>query len=247
MVGSTKGSENSRADAGLFEGTHWSVILRARDKSEAALNVLCGNYRRPLLTWLRIRGYSQHDAEDAVQGFFAHVLNRDFLRNVAREKGSFRTFLLRCLKNHLQDEHDKKTAAKRGAGKSIESLDEMWADGIEPQQRKSGADSPDHEYDRVWAQTVLKNALHRLEIECATQGHSELCAELEPVMFADETALPYLQIANKLGMSEGSVKTAAHRIRNRLRGLVRDEILQTVACELEFEQEVRYLLQIFSR
>src|SRR5436190_17379166 len=91
-------------EAGLFEATRWSVVLRARDKSEFALSTLCESYRRPLLIWLRSQGYTQHDAEDLVQGCFAHLLSRDFLANVGKEKGAFRTFLLRCLKHYIRDQ-----------------------------------------------------------------------------------------------------------------------------------------------
>jgi RNA polymerase sigma-70 factor (ECF subfamily) len=236
-----------RPHAGLFDTTHWSVVLRARDKSEVAMGSLCEAYRQPLLIWLKIRGYSPHDAEDAVQGFFAHILGRDFLQNVAKEKGAFRTFLLRCLKNHLRDLHDRNTAAKRGGGETIASLDETSDEGHKIHDPASDAAAPDSEYDKAWAQTVLANSLRQLEVECARQGHSALCAELEPVMFADETASPYQQIAVRLGMTEGAVKVAAHRIRARLKGIVRDEIMQTVANEADWQEEVRYLIQLFGR
>ena len=233
--------------ARLFEATRWSMVLRARDKSAVALNSLCESYRQPLLIWLRKQGYSQHDAEDHVQGFFQFTLSRDFLQNVTQTKGTFRTFLLRCLKNYLCDQYDKSHAAKRGGGMAVASLDETSEDGRKLYDPPDQTTSPDDEYDRAWAQAVLTNALRLLETECARQGHAPLCAELEPVLFADETAASYKQIAARLGVTEGSVTMAAYRIRNRLKGIIREEILHTVTREEDLQNEVRYLASLFGR
>src|SRR6266511_718927 len=101
-----------RSDAGLFATTQWSLVLRARDKSQAAVSALCGSYWQPAVRWLRARGYRDQDAEDLVQGFLAHALERNFLNGVAAEKGRFRTFLLKCLRNYVADQHDKAAAGK---------------------------------------------------------------------------------------------------------------------------------------
>jgi len=231
----------------LFEATRWSIVLRARDKSEAAMAALCETYRRPLLIWLRIKGHGPEIAEDAVQGFFAHILRRDFLENVKKEKGAFRMFLLRCLKNYLRDDYKRRTAAKRGGTDAVLSLDETDGGGQKLWEPRGSGGAPDLEYDRAWAQAVLANSLHRLEAECASHGNSALCAELEPVMFADENASPYAQIATRLGMTDGAVKVAAHRIRSRLQSIIRDEIKQTVPNESDWEEELRYLIQLFGK
>jgi RNA polymerase sigma factor (sigma-70 family) len=240
-------SVSASVPAGLLPATHWSVVLQARDQSETALSTLCQDYRTPLLVWLRNRNYSAHDAEDLVQGFFAHLLKRDFLANVSREKGRFRTFLLTSLTHYLRDQHDRQIARKRGAGQPVGSLQETGPEGRSLQDPAGPDNAPDLEYDRAWARTGLANALRRLNEECARSGHSALCAALEPVMFVDETASSYRGIGEKLGMSEGAVKVAAHRLRARLKGLVRDQVLQTVASQEEWEQEVRYLITLFGR
>jgi RNA polymerase sigma factor (sigma-70 family) len=233
--------------AGAFATTRWSLVLRARDKSDAALEILFGQYRQPLLVWLKSQGLPPADAEDLLHGFLEGLLRRNALSSVAREKGRFRTFLLACLKNHLKDEHDKRTSAKRGAGQLEASLDDTDEESQAIHQPASGGASPDLAYDRAWAESVLDNSLRRLAEECAAQGHAPLCAELEPVMFYDDDASPYAEIGRKLGMSEGAVKMAASRIRRRLRGIVCDEIMQTVANEQDWQDEVRYLIELFSR
>lgn len=208
---------------------------------------LCDAYRGPLIKWLLARGLKPHDAEDIVQGLFMRLLRRDFLVDVSKEKGRFRTFLLTCLRNYINDLHGRGAAAKRGGGQPLESLDETDDQGRKLHEPHARRDGPDFEYDRAWAQSVLAHALRRLEEECAVQGHSSLCAALEPVMFADEAALPYQRIAERLGMTEAAVKMAAHRIRARLKGLVREEILQTITNEEDWRDEVRYLIDLFAR
>ncbi len=234
-------------DAGFFAATHWSVVVRARDKSEAALGTLCQSYHRPLMVWLRCRGYTVPDAEDLVQGFMAHLLSRDFFNRVTPEKGRFRTFLLKSFQNYIRDRHDAAGAAKRGGGQPLESLDETSGDGKPLHDPAANDGSPDLEYDRAWARTVLANAQCRLEAECAQEGHLALCSALEPVLFADASAAPYQAIAAKLGISEGALKTAAHRLRKRLHWLIRDEVLQTVDSDHDLQAEIRYLIELFAR
>ena len=244
---SDAGASTSAVVSGLFAATHWSVVLQARGKSADALAALCRHYRNPLLCWLRGRGTSPHDAEDLVQGFLAHLLQRDFLENVSPTRGRFRTFLLVSLKNYLRDEHRKDFAAKRGGGQKVESLQEITDEGKLRHEPQATDDSPDVEFDRAWADAVLANAVQQLTAECARSGHERLCAALEPVLFADETAGSYREIGEQLGMSEGAVKVAAHRLRVRLKNLIRAEVLQTVADERELDGELRYLIALQGR
>jgi DNA-directed RNA polymerase specialized sigma24 family protein len=235
-----------RADPGLFATTHWSVVLRAQDNSDAALGALCEAYRQPLVTWLRIRGHVLEDAEDLVQGFFAHILAREFLANIGREKGKFRTFILKCFQHYLSDQRERISAHKRGGGRRLESLDQTGPEGhriYDP----AGDAAPDLEYDRACARSLLERARCRLQEECAGQGHAALYSELEPGLLSEEGASSYKEIAARLDMTEPAVKVAAHRIRIRLRGLMREEVLQTVATEEDWLEEIRYLIGLFSR
>jgi RNA polymerase sigma-70 factor (ECF subfamily) len=222
-------------------------VFQARDKSEAALESLFGQYREPLLVWLRAQGYALADAEDMLQGFMQGLLRREAFSGLAREKGKFRTFLLRCLKNHVRDEWNKSTAAKRGGGQAIESLQQTNEEGTTVHQPPSADAAPDLQYDRAWAKSVLDNSFLKLEEENARQGRQALYAALEPVIFCDDTASGYCEIAVKLGMSEGAVKMTASRMRARLKELVRERVRQTVGNEHDWQEELRYLIQLFGR
>lgn len=251
MSDEAKGPEKIPTAGSPFTATHWSVVLQARDKSEAALSILCESYRKPLLLWaqsnLAKHGQPTHLAEDQVQGFLLHLLGRNFLENVGPEKGRFRSFLLSCFKHHLRDLADKHNAAKRGGGQSVASLDETGEDNDRIYDPASPDATPDKEYDRAWARAVLTNSMRRLKDACTAQGDESLFTELQPVMHSDETSSSYREIGEKLGLTEASVKVKAYRMRMRLRELIRDEVLQTVGDENDVEEELRYLMDLFGR
>jgi len=58
---------------------------------------------------------------------------------------------------------------------------------------------------------------------------------------------PYAELAARLGRSEGAVKVAVHRLRQRYRELLQEEIANTVTSPEEAEEERRYLLAVLSR
>lgn len=228
----------------IFPATHWSLVLRAKDDSVAALNSLFGQYRSALIEWLRCRG--EQEADDLVHGFFEQMLRREDLKRVAQESGRFRTFLLTAFQNYLRDQHRRRKAGKRGGGRSPASLDESSEGGGRLLDPASPGVTPDMAYDRAWAQAVLTKALERLESECAASGHGGLCTALEPVLFRDSDALSYQRMAKELGMREGAVKMAAHRIRKRLRGLIREEVSQTITNVEDLDAELKYLQGLFN-
>lgn len=113
-----KGIPGTIQDGGAaFATTHWSVVAACADDSEIAneaLAQLCGDYWSPLYTFARRRGYSRADAQDIVQGFFAHLLQTKAYAQTDRTKGKFRSFLLASLKNYMLDVWDRGRALKRG-------------------------------------------------------------------------------------------------------------------------------------
>lgn len=251
MFADTEGDDQKRSDSGLFAATRWSVIMQAREKSESALATLCESYRQPLLIYLRSKlaqhGQPIHLAEDQVQGFMLHLLSRDFLQNVSPDKGKFRTFLKSCVDNYLRDLAAKEKAAKRGGGKAVASLDETNEENEKVHDLASSQSAPDKEFDKAWARTLLANSHRRLEQECAAQGRENLYAQIQPIMYADETSSSYRVVGEKLGKSEAAIKVAAMRMRNRLAEIVREEVRQTVGTSEDWEEEVRYLISLFGR
>ena len=244
----TPRSESERPGAGqLYPLTQWSVVLRAQEKSSASLNTLLTAYAKPLYVYARAVNTTHHDAEDLVQGFFHHLLGRDFLAGVGPEKGRFRSFLLKSFDNYRRDQHDKANAQKRGGGQELVPLDHTESDLDTPPPVDANTVPASLEYDRAWARTVLANALARLEQEAEPTGHQAVCHALEPMLCDDEDAPSYRRLAEELRMTEGAVRVVAHRLRVRLRGIIKEELLQTVTNEADLQEEVAYLIGLFGR
>lgn len=232
-----------------FVTTHWSVVLSARDKtspqSEAALEELCRTYWCPLYAYVRRQGRGSHDAQDLTQEFFTRLLQKDYLRSVAREKGRFRTFLLVALKRFLADAQDRARAQKRGGGVPCLSLDaetaerRYWAEPVD-------ALTPDRLYERHWALTLLDLTMTRLRQEFVAAGKGDEFDRLKGFLTAETGGTSHAEIAPKLGLTEGALRVAVHRLRRRYRDLFREEIAHTVAGPEEIEDEVRHLLSILS-
>ena len=228
----------------LFPATHWSVVLAARAGDEAdslrALETLCRAYWYPLYAWLRRQGHSPHDAQDLTQGFFARLLEKRYLDAADRDKGRFRSFLLMALKRFLAKEWERERAQKRGGGQRALSLDTEMA---ERRYQGEGAEHlpPDRAYERRWALTLLDQALTALRQDYQALGRAAEFECLKPYLTAERGEIPYPEVAERLGMSEGTARAAVHRMRSRFRALFRAEISRTVATEEEVEDEVRYL------
>ena len=82
--------------------------------------------------------------------------------------------------------------------------------------------------------------------EFAAQGKAELFEQLKPCLLGERTTQPYALLASKLGMTEGSVKVAVHRLRQRYRQLLREEIGNTVGKPEEIEEEMRHLFTVLA-
>lgn len=229
-----------------FMTTHWSLVLAAADRSspggEQALAQLCGTYWYPLYAFVRRQGNSAAEAEDLTQEFFRRVLEKQYLRGVGPEKGRFRTFLLVCLKRFLANEYDKRTALKRGGGKTHLPIDFGEADERYKLEPAHGL-TAETLFERRWALTVLEQALAALSDEMRTGGKGRVFDALKPYLAAEASAPPHAVTAAALGTTEGAVKVAVHRLRQRYRQLVRDEIARTVDTEAEVDEEVGRLFE----
>ncbi len=229
-----------------FHTTHWSVVLHARGDSSGAhvaLARLCELYWYPLYAFVRRQGHGPHDAQDLTQEFFARLLAKDWLAGVVPERGRFRAWLLVAMKHFLANEWDRQRAEKRGGKTSLVSLDD---DRAEARYRSEAmvSETAEHLYDRQWALTLLDRVLGTLRSEFATAEKAAQFDAFKGALTGDRT--PYAEIAARLGTSEGAVKVAVHRLRERYRTLIRAEIAQTVATAEEIDAEMRHLLTALS-
>ena len=248
MADLANGSTTTHRDD-RFAATHWSVVLAARGgdstRARAAREALCQTYWYPLYAFARRLGQSPHDAEDSVQGFFAICLDKHYLTAAEQAKGRFRSFLLLALKRFMAKERDKSRAGKRGGGQRPIALDGLSAEqryALEPAEQSSA----DKLFERRWALTLLEQVLSRLREELAAAGRLGAFEQLKEFLLAGGRGTPYKELAARLGTSEGAVKVGVHRLRQRYRELLEEEIANTVASPEEVEEERRYLLAVLS-
>jgi RNA polymerase sigma factor (sigma-70 family) len=232
---------------GDFMTTHWSVVLQAGQshspQATAALEALCRSYWYPLYAYARRNGHSPHDAQDLTQEFFARLLEREYLKLANPQQGRFRTFLLTSLKRFLINDWKKRHRTKRGGGKEVFSLDEATAESrfvSEP----AVAQPSDPLYDQGWARILLERTLAALRAEFEQARKLDLFERLKVYVWGERSALTHTAMAAQLGMTEGAVKVAVHRLRQRYGELLRAEVAQTVTTAVEVDEELRYLVSV---
>lgn len=239
----------SEAGGPAFVTTHWSVVLAAgrNDTTRAhdALARLCQTYWHPLYAYVRRLGHSPHDAQDLTQEFFARLLGKNYLAGADESRGRFRSFLLASLKHFLANEWDRASAQKRGGGQVPVPIDLITA---ETSCRFEPADQLTAEkiYERRWALTLLDQVLGRLRAEHVRDGREKLFEELKATLTEGSRTVAYAEIARRLNTTEGAVKVAVHRLRQRYREVLRAEIADTVASPGEVEDELRNLFAALS-
>ena len=242
-------SDVASAGAHAFSTTHWSVVLGAADGAssvgQAALEVLCRKYWYPLYAFIRRRGFSAPEAEDLTQAFFAHILERGALGTVSPAKGKFRSFLLVTLTNFLNDEYRKAQAKKRGGGVLLESWDAVDA---EERYRHEPVDNfaPERLFERRWAYTLVEQALAELRQEYERGGRLALFEALRPLLVDSPDRASAESTAAHLGMNDGAVKVALHRLQRRFGDHLRAAVARTVASPGQVEEEIRYLFSVIS-
>lgn len=219
-----------------------------RSSAEAgrALATLCESYWFPLYAFVRRSGYSADDAQDLTQEFFVRLLAHDYLAGADRQRGRFRSFLLGAMKHFLANQKRRQRAEKRGGRRSVISLD--FDSGEDRYRRIETADhlTAERLYEKRWALNLLDLVLGRLCEEFRAAGKLELFDVLKQFLAAGTAKPAYLEVARELGMSEGAVKVAVHRLRRRYRQLLKEEIAQTTAGREALEDELRELLAALS-
>lgn len=234
-----------------FATTHWSLVGAAnlgevsQTRAREALGELCRTYWYPLYAFVRSRGYSADDAQDRTQAFFAQIIETDGFTTADRKKGRFRSYLLGAMKHFLANEWGRAQTKKRGG--HVQFIE--W-DAFDLEARYAGSskqmDSPEYLFDREWAMETIAGALKTLREEMENVGKIEQF-ELLKGSLTGEDALPREEIEAKLNMTEGAIKVAVHRLRQRYRKLLRATIAETVSNEDDLNDEMRYLVEILRR
>ena len=240
----------SEAGGAAFRTTQWTVVLGAAspdvDGSSHAFGQLYSDYWYPLYAYVRRRGYAPLDAEDITQDFFVHLIADQSLEGMEHKGGKFRSFLLRSLDNFLANQWDRTRAQKRGAG--VRPLSLNLTDGEARFSIEApAAETPETLFERQWIFTLLAKVLEYLNAECEAAGKGKLFADLRLHLQGEQTGPPYAEVAARHNMSEGAVKVAVYRLRQRYGELLREEIARTVSHADEVEDELRHFIAISAR
>ena len=210
-----------------------------------ALAELCRLYWPPLYAFARRRGRSPEDAQDLVQGFFEHLIENCGLGTVDRSKGRFRSFLLASFQNFMAAAIRTARAEKRGGCAELIRLDCRDAEAnlaFEPEDRLT----PETLYDAQWALLLLRPATERLQQEQGAKGKGETFRILKGFLGgAGGGCVPvtYEEAARALGVGVAAITTHIHRLRQRHRELVREEVERTVLDPAEVEAELHGLCE----
>jgi len=230
-----------------FTTTRWSRVLAARERSDPgsreALAGLCEAYWYPLYAFVRRQGYDADKASDLTQGYFAALMEKDYLDDVRPERGKFRSFLLASLKHHVSHERERERAAKRGGPAPPISLDREIAERRYRDEPRDDA-TPETLYERRWAWTVIDRAQARLRLEMQLAGKGERFEHLAGFVFGGGSDRSYRDVAAESGISEAAIAMAVRRLRQRLGDLMRQEIADTVGDPRDVDEEIRHLLTV---
>jgi RNA polymerase sigma factor (sigma-70 family) len=232
--------------AGRFATTRWSLVLAAGQKSDArsagALTGLCEMYWYPVYAFIRRQGYRPEECADLTQEFFARVIEKNYFHGADPARGRFRAFLCASIRHFLSNERDRATTLKRGGTTPPVSLDVEAAEGtyrLEPRDDLT----PEKLFDRRWALILLERVLARLRDSHAAAGKGELFDRLNGFLTGDSAGLPYADVAQALGMTDGAVRVAVHRLRRAFRDTLIQEIAETVAEPADIAAEIEYLMK----
>lgn len=239
-----------RGPQAVFATTHWSAVQAAGDsdspEARAALSELCTTYWYPLYAYVRRQGYDEHQAKDLTQEFFARLLARNYFKSLSRERGRFRSWLLASMEHFLAKEWRDANRLKRGGGVTMVSLDDEQAEDRyrrEPVENMTAAIL----YEKRWALTLLERTFRKIRDEFAAGGKTALFERLQGFLSGEKGLEPYAKVAADLDMTEGAVRVAVHRLRQRYGEALREEIAHTVGRPEDVDSELNHLLAALTR
>jgi RNA polymerase sigma-70 factor (ECF subfamily) len=249
MAGPAGNLREPAGDPGRFATTQWSDVLAAAGTespgSHAALGALYTAYSHPLYLFVRQRGHNEHDAQDLLHDFFHALIEKNYLKSAMRERGRFRAFLLGSLKHFLANEWHRAHRAKRGGHSALLSLDQLL-DDAERRFQVAAVEGlpPDAVFDREWAHALLSRAVQTLRRKWDAEGRPQQFAGLRAFLTRPGDSESYREAGAGLGLSEGAVKVAVHRLRQGFQAELRREIAATVGPAGEVEDELRHLVDV---
>jgi len=243
-------SNEAQESRSKFPLTRWTLIRRiaegAAPDREAALGEVCRLYWPPVYAYLRSQGRSPHDAEDLTQGFFEQLLKGGAFARMRAENGRLRSYLLQALRNYLAGCHRQQSRLKRGGGTPAVFLDPATLESLAPWMEGSGGEAPDRAFERLWAVTVLDRAYGQVALRYRERDQTALFEALSPAIRVGGGAIDYGSAADRLGMTEPTLRVAMHRLRKHYGKALRETVAATLDSGEDAEEEMRQLMAVFA-
>jgi RNA polymerase sigma factor (sigma-70 family) len=235
-----------------FPSTSWNLIRGAGKAHREHLEHLIYLYWKPAYLYLRACGHkSVEDAKDLTQDFFTRLVERKDWERLSPDRGSFRGFLKRALKNFMIDAARREKARRPAAGLFLFRFEEV--------RDAHPTVDPENAFDREWIQTVLQESIRELEKRLKNEGSANLfevfrlyclpedglgdSSETSKFILGGAAGKTYAEVAEKLGLRESDVRKRLARCRSLLRDIVLERIRDYSATEdeamSEFEKIVR--------
>lgn len=217
-------------------------------EAQAALGELCEAYWMPVYRFLQREGRNEDSARELTQEFFTRLLSSGGISKVDQSLGRFRSYLLGALKNFLSNLKRSEGRKKRGGHVIVESIDasEITDTSSGVQIPDPSARVPDSFFDRQWALAIMERALNAVGTEFKKGGKEQQFEVIKPWLIGETENLSQAEAARQLGMTEGAIKVAIHRLRKNFRAAVQSEISQTVTSPDEVANELQYLIEALS-
>lgn len=205
---------------------------------------LCSAYRRALYHYARASGLTPHDAEDAVQDFFAHVLGQDALKTLQKEKGRLRAWMIRSFNNRMTNRREHRTARKRGGG--VEHV--RWEfDSVEMEftrQYRVGQDAS-MACDQALALPLWEKTLLRLDADVKVQKRPHIYQVLRPYMLHgwQKNGPPQAEVAKTLEISVNALRVRLVNLTAKARAIF-SEIAREDLDPLIPDEDVEHLWRL---
>jgi DNA-directed RNA polymerase specialized sigma24 family protein len=226
-----------------FHTTRWTQVRQAKadsDDGRRALADLCDAYYEPVVVFLRCELRDVEAAREMAHEFFARLLAGGGIARAEREQGRFRSYLLGAVRHFLSHQREAARSLKRGGGAVPVSLDEDAS--VIRAIPDAQALSPEAEFDRQWAVTVLAQAMKTLRAECAAEGKQTQFESLKPWLMGDAVHGDQAALAAVCGVGVSALKMAIQRLRQRFRECIQSEIAGTLEDSTMVQEEMRALM-----
>ena len=224
-----------------FHTTRWTRVCLAKADSEdgrRALADLCDAYYEPVVAYLRSLFRDADAAREMSHAFFAEMLGGGTIHTAARERGRFRSYLLGAVKHFVSAQREAMRCVKRGGGLEAVTLDDPEVCDLPDSRMRS----PDAEFDRQWAVTVLERSMEALRTECHAEGRGAFFECVRPLLTGDSAYGDQGALADACGMKLDAFRVAVHRLKKKLRECVKAEVAGTLDDPTGVQDEMQTLL-----